>query len=146
MRIMKSSEMAGHPSRKKKRTRRDKDVELTAQMKNLIARETLNFEPEPRPLSRYQRYLQSAEWKIFRLSVIAKRGRYCQDCGSSRDVQLHHLTYERLGHERPEDVRLLCDTCHQIEHGILGSKPERVTSKSQKRLIKRPLGLPGRVR
>ena len=28
------------------------------------------------------------------------------------DLQLHHKTYESLGHERMEDLDLLCSACH----------------------------------
>lgn len=65
----------------------------------------------------YQRYLQSAEWKALRLEVLANAGHRCTGCGSEDNLQAHHLTYERLGHERLTDLMALCDLCHAREHG-----------------------------
>jgi hypothetical protein len=42
------------------------------------------------------------------------RPQVCQ-CGSE-DVDLHHLTYERIGAEEMEDLVALCRTCHQDVH------------------------------
>src|SRR5712664_3448892 len=57
---------------------------------------------------KYAEYLQSLHWKTFRLSVLAERGARCEDCGSVHQVQVHHQTYARLGHEFPTDVVVLC--------------------------------------
>ena len=32
-------------------------------------------------------------------------------------LEVHHLTYERAGHERLEDLQTLCHLCHCREHG-----------------------------
>jgi hypothetical protein len=32
-------------------------------------------------------------------------------------LEVHHRTYERLGRERPEDLLVLCEKCHAVEHG-----------------------------
>jgi hypothetical protein len=66
----------------------------------------------------YKKYIASPEWKK-KASAAKKRAGYrCQICNrSKRDgVQLdaHHRTYERLGHERPEDITVLCHRCHEI--------------------------------
>lgn len=61
----------------------------------------------------YDEYIQSDEWKA-RAKAIRKRDNYtCQDCKAT-DVRLdvHHLTYARLGHERDEDLIALCRECH----------------------------------
>jgi 5-methylcytosine-specific restriction endonuclease McrA len=33
-----------------------------------------------------------------------------------RAVEVHHLTYERLGEERLTDLVALCRSCHEREH------------------------------
>jgi hypothetical protein len=71
----------------------------------------------PRKFINYFEYIASPEWK--RKSETAKRdaGYRCQVCNRSQnEVQLdaHHRTYERLGHERPEDITVLCHECHGI--------------------------------
>lgn len=67
---------------------------------------------------KYAEYRKSAHWCLFRLKIIAERGPYCQSCGSDRRVEVHHLTYARLGCELPDDVRVLCRKCHENAHGI----------------------------
>lgn len=40
-------------------------------------------------------------------------GHRCQDCGRpSPSLEVHHLNYERFGHERMSDLRVLCTPCH----------------------------------
>lgn len=46
-------------------------------------------------------------------------GYRCERCDSKRDLQVHHRTYERLGHEWDEDLEVLCDACHGEHHAIL---------------------------
>lgn len=64
----------------------------------------------------YYEYIQSPAWK--RKADNAKRaaGYRCQVCNRGDGVQLdaHHRTYERLGHERPEDITVLCHDCHEL--------------------------------
>lgn len=67
-------------------------------------------------LSTYRAYLQSRVWKV--RAARAKRWGFCQRCGAeSPTLDAHHLTYERLGAERPSDLIALCRRCHQQEHG-----------------------------
>lgn len=45
----------------------------------------------------------------------------CEDCGGlfyHYEINVHHLTYERLGHERESDTVVLCETCHAKRHGL----------------------------
>jgi len=63
----------------------------------------------------YEEYLQTARWKALAMRVKADRGR-CESCGSTRYLQVHHVTYERLGRERYEDLQVLCRTCHHELH------------------------------
>ena len=62
-------------------------------------------------------HINSAHWKVLKLSIIAKRGMSCERCGQHKmSVDLHHLTYVRFGRELPEDVKLLCRDCHKLMH------------------------------
>lgn len=36
---------------------------------------------------------------------------------------MHHRTYERLGRERPADLTVLCESCHQRYHGVMPEAP-----------------------
>lgn len=66
--------------------------------------------------ARYAEYLQSAEWRRTRDEALRRAKWRCSECESKRDLQVHHRTYERVGHERPEDLVVLCVGCHEDEH------------------------------
>ncbi len=40
----------------------------------------------------------------------------CERCGDFEAVHIHHLTYERAGHELPEDLQHICIGCHCAAH------------------------------
>jgi hypothetical protein len=63
----------------------------------------------------YPKYLLSPHWRQFRKDYLKNHPRVCLVCPSRR-VQFHHLTYERLGHERASDVVLLCPKHHRATH------------------------------
>jgi len=58
-------------------------------------------------------YFQSTHWLI--LSAEWRTG-YCARCKQPARTTLHHLTYARVGRERPEDVIELCWICHWLQH------------------------------
>lgn len=63
----------------------------------------------------YAAYLRSPHWVRFRASFRAADIPQTCICGDD-DVQLHHLTYERVGAELLSDVVPLCATCHSLVH------------------------------
>lgn len=64
----------------------------------------------------YGDYLRSSHWQRQRKKAFAYWGDKCFVCGYRKGLQVHHLTYERLGHERMEDLRVLCERHHEWEH------------------------------
>ena len=38
----------------------------------------------------------------------------CEICGERDGLQVHHLNYDRLGHELPGDLKVVCQGCHWI--------------------------------
>ena len=66
----------------------------------------------------YYDYIHSAEWKEKADSAKARVGHRCQVCNKGKDqgaiLDAHHRTYVRLGHERPEDITVLCRDCHEL--------------------------------
>jgi hypothetical protein len=76
------------------------------------------------PLSRrlrYQAYLSSAEWaqkrRTFRTWWIQTYGSWgCAVCRTSANLNVHHLTYDRFGHEAMTDLLPVCAACHQQIH------------------------------
>lgn len=68
----------------------------------------------------YADYLLTPEWKRTRRFAITAAEYRCQRC-QRRTLRLdvHHLTYERLGHEDlMVDLEVLCRACHAKEHGV----------------------------
>src|SRR5271170_3260018 len=72
----------------------------------------------------YEAYLLSDHWQSFRRGILAVRHR-CERCNLANSwarfifnqgLNVHHLNYECLGNERPEDVEVLCRMCHAKEH------------------------------
>jgi 5-methylcytosine-specific restriction endonuclease McrA len=76
----------------------------------------------------YQEYLLTPEWLETRRRALVKAGHICERCGCKDGLEVHHLTYERKGHERPEDLNVLCETCHEKEHKLNGEQPRKLES------------------
>jgi len=64
----------------------------------------------------YKVYLKTDHWSCLRAAILERDGHKCQDCNSSRRLDVHHLTYERRGCELPEDLITLCRDCHGKRH------------------------------
>ena len=68
----------------------------------------------------YKEYLNSFAWKIQRVKALERANWRCEKCGKSRyqiTLQVHHLTYDNLGHEKAEDLQVLCKSCHEAADG-----------------------------
>jgi hypothetical protein len=69
----------------------------------------------------YTDYLDSSQWQDIRRRVIARAKDSCERCGATanrkRPLDVHHLTYDRLGHERLSDLVAHCRQCHEHVHG-----------------------------
>lgn len=66
----------------------------------------------------YNEYLRTKEWREKRMRVLLRDGYRCTKCGSSEQLNVHHLTYERRGAERYADLTTLCRRCHRKEHDL----------------------------
>lgn len=67
----------------------------------------------------YRDYMRSDKWARKSKECLARYGYRCAVCNASaKNVVLHahHRTYQRLGHERPDDLVALCETCHALFH------------------------------
>lgn len=92
--------------------------------------------------ARYADYLQSDGWKYRREQALIRASHRCQNSRchlgylrslSDRELaievdeylapyayrlEVHHLTYARIGCEEPDDLMVLCPECHASMHGI----------------------------
>ena len=64
----------------------------------------------------YKDYLNSKEWAQIKIDLYQTGGKQCEHCGSTNRIEVHHLHYDNVFNEEPEDLVLLCRQCHQAEH------------------------------
>ncbi len=62
----------------------------------------------------YNEYLQTDHWRDVRAAAIWFAGDRCQLCGGHNRLEVHHNNYDCLGNERPEDLVVLCQKCHEL--------------------------------
>lgn len=66
----------------------------------------------------YQEYLSTPEWKEKSSSAFERAKHHCQRpspyCSGS--LQVHHLSYDHIPYERPQDLIVLCDYHHREMH------------------------------
>ena len=65
----------------------------------------------------YDWYIQSESWKSKREWALTLLGRQCSVCGLRHSLDVHHLSYDRMGYELPSDLLILCRDCHEAQHG-----------------------------
>ena len=52
-----------------------------------------------------------------RNQVLERDGWRCQDCGSMKDLQVHHKKFRsKLGGDVIENLITLCVICHRVRH------------------------------
>lgn len=67
---------------------------------------------------RYLSYTASGAWKARKAKALARAGYRCESCGRGDvPLEVHHWSYERLGHEEDGDLDVLCHPCHDRIHG-----------------------------
>lgn len=64
----------------------------------------------------YDEYLQTSHWHYERLGALNRAKHRCQLCNSTKHLDVHHRTYKNRGHEKPEDLTVLCRKCHEHFH------------------------------
>ena len=67
------------------------------------------------------KYLRSDEWAHKRSLVLLRDNHQCKKCGSTRSLQVHHLSgYSQLPKEPIACLVTLCAKCHQKQHDKFG--------------------------
>lgn len=70
----------------------------------------------------YIGFMDSDEWKLRREQYFSRHKRQCRICDTTKNIQLHHLTYERVAREKDDDLVPLCYFHHQAYHNLYGVK------------------------
>jgi hypothetical protein len=86
------------------------DVERWPELSRLVTpkKQEMDFQ------TLYRRYRQTDGWKDKADAALTHARYHCQVC-TSDDVPLdvYHRTYDRIFQERPDDLIVLCESCHQ---------------------------------
>ena len=62
----------------------------------------------------YTTYINSDVWRLKCKRLVQLAGFRCQECGRCAiGLEVHHLTYDRLGNEHDRDLQVLCSPCHE---------------------------------
>ena len=68
----------------------------------------------------YREHLNSRLWAMFRAYALEAAEHRCERCWRPVKLRVHHLHYETVGRESLDDVKVLCGTCHRVEHDSVG--------------------------
>jgi restriction endonuclease Mrr len=81
----------------------------------------------------YPFYLRTPEWRRTRAAALVRAGNACSlDVTHTRDLEVHHRTYERRGEELVTDLIVLCHSCHQLHHKAHGL-PRKESGRKRRR-------------
>lgn len=70
----------------------------------------------------YENYIHSSAWRKRRERALQLGHYRCAKCGSTTSLQVHHLSYQHLGHELDNELVVLCAACHREVHNRSSSK------------------------
>lgn len=76
----------------------------------------------------YTLYLKTEHWQGLRVEVIKRAKGICEECRADQIKDVHHLTYKNVGNENLEDLKGMCDYCHQNRHGKRSKSPAKFGS------------------
>lgn len=77
----------------------------------------------------YKAYLRTPEWKAVRMEVLHLRNHKCERCNSTYRLEVHHKTYRHIFNESPNDLEVLCHSCHKNHHKI---QDKKINTKNKK--------------
>ena len=70
-------------------------------------------------LTTYQRDADRHNWAIpyhTRVAVLERARGRCEACTAQLPLELHHMHYNTVGAETPDDLEALCRDCHHARH------------------------------
>lgn len=76
----------------------------------------------------YSEQLRDPRWQRRRLAILNRSDFSCEECGdASSTLNVHHRIYRRGAapwEYEDDELRALCENCHQAEHQIRGALTE----------------------
>jgi len=61
-------------------------------------------------------YYQNNWWRCRRANFLEAKGQQCERCHATREIDVHHVSYDRLGAEQDRDLEVVCRRCHENLH------------------------------
>lgn len=61
-------------------------------------------------------YRRTPYWREMRAVMLRNANYQCQECGLTRNLELHHKVYRGFFRERRGDLMILCRYCHETHH------------------------------
>lgn len=83
----------------------------------------------------YDDYLDTKHWAAKRADTLRRRAYKCQTCSSTGQLNVHHNTYENVGHEKTNDLYVMCVPCHNLLHTASWAPKSPDTVYLEKRLV-----------
>lgn len=83
----------------------------------------------------YHRYLASREWALRRAAIRRRARGKCERCHYHKMDAVHHLTYERVGHEPLSDLMAICDGCHKFVSAESDQDPKVILESRVREII-----------
>jgi HNH endonuclease len=80
----------------------------------------------------YSAYLASPEWAEQRRRALVRANGACQTCERTDSLETHHRTYERRGDEQPNDLIVLCVSCHTAVHLAIDARKGKLRKVSRR--------------
>jgi 5-methylcytosine-specific restriction endonuclease McrA len=114
--LSKEDRQAGYRKAQAKREKQDKKQQRRRR-KKLQHVPWLERNAQKAGYTSYSTYLQSPHWQALRDQVLERDKHRCTKCSAADKLQVHHLSYKRLGYEELDDLKTLCQSCHQAIHG-----------------------------
>lgn len=88
--------------------------EQCEKVKNIVSYQPQTFDYTP-----YKEQLEDRRWKSFREFVMIVRGCKCEVCGAKKNLQIHHLRYNKgcfAWEYNVKEVMVVCGKCHSEIH------------------------------
>ena len=73
-----------------------------------------------RKQQQYKQYLKTEAWQLQRYKALERDNYKCVICSTDKRVEVHHITYKRVGQENLSDLVCLCRKHHQLQHDHYG--------------------------
>lgn len=67
----------------------------------------------------YKDFLASDYWEVVKANYYRKNPKICNDCRSTKNIQLHHKNYWQIFSLNTGSLISLCAKCHKSRHGII---------------------------